>query len=115
MHWPAPIQAAEVEQDRGPVLVAVAYQIRPEDRGPFLEAIARLGYARRRDGGYNWGVYEDVAHPGRLVETFSLDSWIDHLRQHERVTESDREQQELVNRFQVEGAPQVTHLVATER
>ncbi len=44
-----------------------------------------------RDGAYDWGVYEDVAKPGRFVETFSLDSWIDHLRQHERVTHSDRE------------------------
>jgi hypothetical protein len=58
-----------------------------------------LGSARRKDGGYNRGVYEDVAHPGRIVETFSLDSRIDHLRQHGRVTESDRKQQELVNRF----------------
>jgi hypothetical protein len=55
-----------------------------------------------------------VAHPGRFVETFSLDSWIDHLRQHERVTHADREQQEIVNRFQVSGAPEVTHLVGAE-
>ena len=44
-----------------------------------------------------------------------LESWLDHLRQHERVTHADREQQELVNRFQIEGAPKVTHLIASSQ
>jgi MFS family permease len=112
MHWPVPMVSTDIARDRGPVLVTVAYQIRPEDRAPFLAAVGKLGAARRRDGGYNWCIYEDVAQPGRYVETFSLDSWLDHLRQHERVTEADRAQQELVNRFQVGDPPQVTHLVA---
>jgi MFS family permease len=112
MHWPAPLQLGDIGRDRGPVLVALAYQIRPEDQAAFLAAIAKLQFARRRDGAYDWGVYEDVASPGRFVETFFLDSWIDHLRQHDRVTHADREQQELVNRFQVGDPPQVTHLVA---
>jgi hypothetical protein len=112
MHWPAPLQLGDIARDRGPVLVAVAYQISREDQAAFLETIAKLQFARRRDGAYDWGVYEDVASPGRFVETFFLDSWIDHLRQHDRVTHADREQQELVNRFQVGDPPQVTHLVA---
>jgi transmembrane secretion effector len=95
--------------------VAIAYQIKPEDRAPFVEAISRLAHARRRDGAYDWGIHEDVAHPGRYVETFSLDSWLGHLRRHQRVTRADREQQAVVNRYQV-GDPQlVTHLVAPER
>jgi Transmembrane secretion effector len=44
-----------------------------------------------------------------------LDSWIEHLRQHERVTHADRELQERVNRFQVDGVPKVTHLIAALR
>ena len=53
-----------------------------------------------------------MAEPGRFVETFLLDSWLEHLRQHDRVTDADREQQDIVNRFQVGDPPQVTHLVA---
>jgi predicted MFS family arabinose efflux permease len=112
MHWPAPIRSSDIERDRGPVLVTVAYQIEPEDQATFIEAVTRLGSARMRDGAYDWSIYEDVSKPGRLVETFSLDSWIDHLRQHERVTNADREQQEIVNRYQAGGVPEVTHLVA---
>ena len=111
-HWPEPVISQEIEQDRGPVLVTVEYLIRPEDRAPFLEALTNLGGERRRDGAFHWWVFEDVAKPGRYVETFMLDSWIEHMRQHARVSNTDRELQERVREFHIEGAPQVTHLVA---
>ena len=112
IHWPEPVLSRDIEADRGPVLVTVEYQIRREDRAEFLEAIAKLADERRRDGAFDWSVFEDLAREGRFVETFMLDSWIEHLRQHERVTRADHELQELVNRFQIEGAPKVTHLIA---
>jgi hypothetical protein len=112
MHWPEPVISEEIEQDRGPVLVTVEYLIRPEDRAPFLEVLTNLGGERRRDGAFDWWVFEDVAKPGRYVETFMLDSWIEHMRQHARVTNTDRELQERVRGFHIEGVPQVTHLVA---
>jgi Transmembrane secretion effector len=49
---------------------------------------------------------------GRFLEMFKLDSWIEHLRQHERMTHADRERQELVHQFQLAGKPKVTHLIA---
>jgi Transmembrane secretion effector len=112
MHWPEPVTTRDVQADRGPVLVTVEYQIRPEDRAMFLAAIAKLADERRRDGAFDWGVFEDVAREGRFVETFMLDSWLEHLRQHQRVTHADRELQESVNRHQIDGAPKVTHLIA---
>jgi len=109
-HWPAPVLSAGTGADQGPVLVTVEYHIRPADRGPFLEAHERLGSERRRDGAFEWEVFEDLSQEGRFLETFKLDSWLEHLRQHERVTH--REQQELVHRFQLEGKPMVSHLIA---
>jgi quinol monooxygenase YgiN len=94
------------------VLVTVEYQIKPADRGPFLDAVAVLAAERRRDGAFDWDVFEDLSQQGHFVETFMLDSWIEHLRQHERVTRADRELQDRVNRYQVDGAPKVTHLIA---
>jgi MFS family permease len=113
MHWPAPVLLPNIEPDRGPVLVTVEYLVRPQDRDEFLAAIAKLAGERRRDGAFDWGVYEDTAREGRFVETFKVDSWIEHMRQHERVTQADRELQESVNRFQISGAPTVTHLIAS--
>jgi predicted MFS family arabinose efflux permease len=114
MHWPAPITATAIEQDRGPVLVSVEYRIRPEDRDAFLEAIAKLEHGRRRDGAFAWGIFEDAATPGRMVETFLVESWMEHLRQHERVTNADKQMQDAVGRFNISGEPKVTHFIAAE-
>ena len=67
---------------------------------------------RRRDGAYNWGIYGDAAQEGAFIETFSVDSWLEHLRQHQRVTNADRVLQDSVHRFQAEGDPAVRHLIA---
>ncbi len=115
MHWPAPVLTHDVEPDRGPVLVTVEYRIDPRDREPFLAALERLCRERRRDGAYRWGVFEDAAEDGRFLETFLVESWLEHLRQHQRVTNADRILQSEVQRFHVEGAPKVTHLIAAER
>jgi MFS family permease len=114
MHWPAPLTTQDIAQDRGPVLVTVEYRIRPQDRDAFLEAMAKLEHERRRDGAYRWGIFEDAAEAGRMVETFLVESWMEHLRQHERVTNADRVLQEAVRKFHLTGAPKVTHLIAAE-
>jgi quinol monooxygenase YgiN len=114
MHWPAPLTAQPIESDRGPVLVTVEYRIDPSDREAFLETLAQLEHERRRDGAYAWGVFEDAAHPGRMVETFLIESWLEHLRQHERVTKADRLLQEEIRRFDRSGNPKVTHFIAAD-
>jgi MFS family permease len=114
MHWPAPIMAQEIVHERGPVLVVVEYRIRPQDRAEFLKAIAKIEPERRRDGAYAWGVFEDTAEAGRVVETFLVESWMEHLRQHERVTNADRLVEEAAQRFNLSDAPKVTHFIAAE-
>jgi len=114
LHWPTPIVAGEIEHDRGPVLVTIEYRIDAKDRQPFLAALERVAQERRRDGAYAWGVFEDTAEQGRILETFLVESWLEHLRQHERVTNADRVLQETVGRFQTEGTPKITHFVAAE-
>jgi hypothetical protein len=113
MHWPQPTLSHDIEADRGPVLVTIEYHIDPADRGAFVDALMTLSHERRRNGAFEWGLFEDTGEDGRFLETFMLDSWMEHLRQHERVTEADRTRQEAVHRFQIEGAPKVTHLIAS--
>jgi hypothetical protein len=116
MHWPDPVVTHDVERHEGPVLVTVEYRIDPRDRGQFLAAMNELGYERRRNGAYGWGVFEDSAIEGRMLETFLVESWLEHLRQHERVTQEDRVLQELVNQFQSkDSTPRTTHFIGRER
>jgi MFS family permease/quinol monooxygenase YgiN len=114
MHWPAPLVTLEIEHDQGPVLVTVEYRVETRSREPFLAALEKLAQSRRRDGAYAWGVFEDAAEPGRFLETFLVESWLEHLRQHERVTNADRVVQDAVQRFDAQGAPRVTHFIAAE-
>jgi predicted MFS family arabinose efflux permease len=115
MHWPEPVFSDDVEPDRGPVLVTVEYRIASKDRDQFLAAICRVAAERKRDGAYDWGVYEDVAENGRWLETFMVDSWLEHLRQHKRVTNADRTLEDVVRRLHTQGSPVVTHYIAPER
>jgi hypothetical protein len=113
MHWPEPVLAGAVEDDAGPVMVTVEYRVSVENRAAFLAAINRFGRERKRDGAYAWGVFEDTAHPGRVLETFLVDSWLEHLRQHQRVTKADRALEKQVFGLARE-EPRVTHYIAAE-
>ncbi|WP_149576818.1 MFS transporter [Xanthobacter oligotrophicus] len=115
MHWPEPLLAAPVENDRGPVLILIEYRIAPEDRPAFLDALYRLSAARRRDGAYNWGVTEDAADPSLMVEWFMVESWAEHLRQHRRVSHADADVQSEVLKFhQADAPPRARHLIGAE-
>lgn len=112
MHWPVPVLTIDAEPDRGPVLVTVEYHINPERRRAFLTALRVLGQQRRRDGAYAWDIFEEAAQRGRFLETFLVASWLEHLRQHERVTNADRVVQDVVRQYDAEAEPKVTHFVA---
>jgi MFS family permease len=112
LHWPDPITTHTIEPDRGPVLVMIEYRIDPTNRKPFLLALGRRSLERRRDGAYDCGIFEDPADEGRFVETFLTDSWLEHLRQHGRVTNSDRVLEHTVRRFQLGEGPKTTHLIS---
>ena len=113
MHWPTPVVADDLALDAGPVLVTLEYHVEPGQRDAFVDAMDAVAHERRRDGAYAWGLYEDAAKPNHLVETFLVDSWIEHLRQHRRVTKADEVLQERAYRYLVE-APVTTHLVSVQ-
>jgi MFS family permease/quinol monooxygenase YgiN len=111
-HWPEPVVVVEPRPEQGPVLVQIEYRIDPERASEFLHAIRELRRTRRRDGAVRWGLFRDPAEPGHFVESFVVESWAEHLRQHARATETDREIEERVLAFHTGGGqPVVTHLI----
>ncbi len=111
-HWPAPELSVAVSHDRGPVLVTLEYRIDEADRAAFHKHMHQLGIIRRRDGAVVWGVVEDVASPGIHLEYFVAASWLEHLRQHERITADDKQIQEALRALHKgERAPVVRHFV----
>jgi MFS family permease len=111
--WPDPELAIAVEADRGPVLVTVEYVIDPAQAAEFARAMQALRVIRLRDGALRWGLWADTTTPGRYLESFVVESWLEHLRQHERITAADRLQQALAHGFhRGPEPPRVTHYVA---
>src|SRR5256884_2430428 len=112
-HWPEPHLDVVPAPDEGPVRVEVEYRIDPSRADGFTQAIRDLEAIRRRDGAVNWAVYQDPGQKGRYVESFIVESWVEHLRQHERITVGDRAVEERIRRFHVAATPPaVTHLIA---
>jgi predicted MFS family arabinose efflux permease len=112
-YLPEPAVVDEPDAEEGPVLVTLEYRIDPENSQEFDRAIAKLGRIRRRDGASRWGVFHDVADPARRLETFLVESWSEHMRQHARFTEADRATEDAVRALHLgEEPPVVSHLVA---
>lgn len=113
-HWPAPtVGIADLEEERGPVMVEVEYRVPPARSDDFARALARLGRTRRRDGAIYWSHFIDAADPSRHLEIFVSENWLDHLRQHERVTVADRVIQDEVRAYHTgPEPPRVSHYVA---
>jgi MFS family permease/quinol monooxygenase YgiN len=103
---------ADIAPERGPVGVHVEYRIEPADAAAFIEAAQAMQRIRRRDGALSWGLFEDAAVPGRYLETFVVESWGEHLRQHHRGTAGDAAVVAQVRSFHRGDAPPVVHWVA---
>jgi hypothetical protein len=92
--------------------VTIEYRLAADkDREALLSALEKLSHERRRDGAYDWGVFEDSAEKLRYLETFLVESWLEHLRQHERVTNADRVLQERITHLLTQ-APEVRHFIS---
>jgi predicted MFS family arabinose efflux permease len=116
LHWTDPTFVLEPHPERGPVLVTVEYFIDPARAEEFARAMQDVKRILRRDGATRWGLFADTAQPGRYLETFLVESWAEHMRQHARVTNEDRAAQTIARSFHVGDAPPVvTHLVAEGR
>lgn len=111
-HWVEPVVSVPLAGDRGPVLVEIEYRIVPERQAEFIAILRRFRSVRQRDGAIRWDIWEDVAEPGRVVEGFVVESWVEHQRQHARVTHTDALDQDLLNSFHIgDHPPVVRHLL----
>jgi len=111
--WPAPLLDETPEPDSGPVMVSIEYRVQPERRVEFVAAMRAVREMRRRNGAYFWELFHDSANSARYIECFMDESWLEHLRQHERVSIADREIQRRAKQFLVEGTTtQSSHWLA---
>ncbi|CAD5374822.1 MFS transporter [Rubrivivax sp. A210] len=84
-----PEPAYEIGPEEGPVMVTLEYQIDPARAAEFAQVMQRTRRARLRQGALSWGLFRDVAVPGRYVEYFVDENWLEHQRRLERFTAFD--------------------------
>lgn len=113
LHWPRHAGVDDPDPEHGPVLIVVEYRIEPARMAEFSEAMRPVRLCRLRDGASRWGLFQDTADPSRCLETFVVGSWVEHLRQHERMTVADRAAEERARSFHIgPNPPQISHYIA---
>ena len=101
----APSPSDTVAADEGPVMVTVEYQIDPSRAAAFADVMERTRRARLRQGALSWGLFRDVAVPGRYIEYFVDENWLEHQRRLERFTAFDADLREQRLAFHVGAQP----------
>jgi len=111
-HWrmPVVIEAVGGHVERGPVLITIEYAVIPGRTTEFVQAMHEFGRMQRRNGAYRWEIFGDAEEVDRYLEIFLVNSWAEHLRQHERQTVAGRELEARIRTF-LSAEPIVRHLI----
>ena len=84
-----PATPSPIAPDDGPVLVSIEYLIDEADAEDFRAVMRDTRRARLRQGVLSWWLFRDATRPGRYVEYFVDESWLEHLRRFDRMTAAD--------------------------
>ena len=94
-------------------MVTVEYVINKENEAEFLALSGDLQRLRRRDGAFFWEMFRRATADDHFVEMFMVDSWLEHLRQHQRVTVADKQLQDRIQALHAgPGSPGIHHFIA---
>jgi MFS family permease len=87
--WREPSLGLEIQHRSGPIVVTIEYRIREEDVPEFLALMAERRRIRRRDGARHWHLLRDLAEPELWTERYDTPTWLDYMRQAQRITQAD--------------------------
>jgi len=111
-HWPAPNLAIEPDHDRGPVLITLRYHVLPDRVKDFTSLMSKLRPVRYQTGAIEWALYQEAESADVYIETFTVESWIEHLRQHDRVDVDTKALQDRILACLSDPKVDVRHLIA---
>jgi MFS family permease len=87
--WKQPDIALEIQPRSGPIVITIEYRIREEHLPEFLALMAERRRIRRRDGARHWHLLRDLANPELWTERYDTPTWLDYVRQAQRITQAD--------------------------
>jgi MFS family permease len=113
IYWPEPHLELDPEGE-SPVVVELTYKVAPENQDEFVGAMEWVRRSRLRTGASHWQLYRAGEEPDVFVETYSVPSWEEHLRQHGgRLTGADQAREEYAMSLAAEPR-RVVHLFPAE-
>ncbi len=109
-------EAIAIDQPKaheGPVMINIEYIIDPGEAREFEAAMRDVRRMRLRNGAVAWGLFQDIHAADRYIEYFIDATWLEHLRQRERVTVEEAEFNRVARAFhRGSAAPRVEHFLA---
>lgn len=110
--WREPQLALDIKPRSGPVKIIIEYKIREADIAEFLAIMAERRRIRMRDGARHWSLLRDLKAPEIWLETYNAPTWLEYVRQSQRVTHADRTVSDRLRQLhQGETPPVVRHLI----
>lgn len=114
--WTPPEAPNPLPPESGPVLVTIEYWVDAARSDEFREVMQESRSARLRHGALSWELFEDIAQPGRFLEYYIDESWVEHLRRFDRASAADVALRERRLAFHTgPEAPRVTRYLSSSR
>ncbi|PZU88113.1 MAG: MFS transporter [Chelatococcus sp.] len=107
--WREPKVAVDIEPRSGPVIVTIEWRIRQESVVEFLNAMEERRRIRRRDGARHWTLLRDLTDPELWIERYDSPTWVEYVRQAQRITQADAEISDRVRALHIGPEPPVVH------
>ena len=79
------------DHDEGPITITIRYAIAREDRQKFYALMQEIQATMRRNGAFECRLDESLDHPGQFRLEFQVSTWVEHLRQTNRMTVDERQ------------------------
>jgi MFS family permease len=112
---PMPKIVRDFDDEDGSVRVLIEYSVPEANARAFSRLVRAREQRRRRDGAVEWDLSRDVSKPTRWLETFVVDSWREHERQHSRTTAADQRSSARIAALLVPGtSPIIGHFIASD-
>ena len=80
----------QVTPRSGPVVVEIEYRVEQERAREFHNLMQKVQLSRQRNGAYGWSIGRDIADPELWTERYHCPTWLDYLRQRNRLSASER-------------------------
>lgn len=105
--WSPPETAVPIDDDNGPVIIAIEHRIASNDISEFRLLMRDRRRIRIRDGARRWTLLRDVADAEVWIERYEVSTWVDYIRHVGRRMNADALNSDALRRLGISAGPTV--------